>query len=263
MSHIYELPRYELPRYELLRYELPRAWWQDLPRRPDHRGAFLARQRRIRGPLTVALAEDRLREPSPEAMHIRRLASILKIEIVRMAARTHGSASRHARVIVCPPLVSAFACATGLHELGHTQTQHLCRPPQHAPVTTATGSLICVPCEILSWRWAIAHVYRGEWTAEHQANLRQGLNSYRRWATPGEQRDIDALTLNTGDTMMRHERAVDDRPTIPIRRIMRHVRLTPCAMCRTPRSSSLRADGTTLCTTCAAVARERARRGRS
>jgi hypothetical protein len=85
--------------------------------------AFLDRVRRRRGPLTITLSWERLREPvelRAEVEHVRGLARGLAVRLATVAAVDDGSASVHWPVVAIPPLVRRFAIGTALHELGPT-----------------------------------------------------------------------------------------------------------------------------------------------
>jgi hypothetical protein len=92
--------------------------------------------------------------------------------------------------VECAPIVTLESYASALHEVGHVLNQ----PPASAPrVRTTDGRRsVCVDGELLAWRWAVLHAL--DWTREMQAWLGDCLNTYRRYATPDQAVQIDALS---------------------------------------------------------------------
>jgi hypothetical protein len=101
-----------------------------------------------------------------------------------------------ARRIECAPITSAFGYAGFLHEAGHCA--HPCAPA-HRRVTSdkELKKTVCPACELIAWRWAIAHA-RPTWTAPMHRCLALSLPSYRRYGTQAEQHEIDELTSGIG-----------------------------------------------------------------
>lgn len=129
--------------------------------------------------------------------HSARLATELGVE-VSWAARpaTNAYAWAPLKRIECAPIVNDSSACVVWHELGH------CARPcvsTHTRVQTAGGILkasVCVRCELLAWQWAIE---RGcAWTREMHDRLAKSLRTYSRYATPGEQREIEHLTSANG-----------------------------------------------------------------
>jgi hypothetical protein len=104
-----------------------------------------------------------------------------------------GYAWASLKEIELPPINSAFTYGTGPHELGHTQ--HPCEK-SHTRVTIEAGRTCCVRCELLAWRWAIDHAIR--WDSDSHESLVCGLSSYRKYGTPAEQAEIDAMISPIG-----------------------------------------------------------------
>jgi hypothetical protein len=104
-----------------------------------------------------------------------------------------GYAWASLKEIELPPINSAFAYATALHELGH------CANPcakSHVRVKTGDGKTCCVACELAAWKWAIANAIA--WQKDMHESLTGGLSSYRKFGTPTEQAEIDATTSKMG-----------------------------------------------------------------
>jgi hypothetical protein len=92
------------------------------------------------------------------------------------------------------PINSEFSYAIALHELGHCA-----RPCEKSHVRVTMGKhkeTCCVRCELAAWRWAIDHAIR--WDKDSHEALCHGLTSYRKYGTPAEQADIDAMTSKIG-----------------------------------------------------------------
>ena len=184
-------------RMDRLRYEREQEQAREEKARrlvEEREAAFLARVRVRRGPLTFADAWDRLREPldlRAEIAHVRDQARRLGVRLVMVAARDDGSSSATDRIVAIPPLVTREALATTLHELGHQAKP--CRPDHQRKRSESGRESYCVRCELNAWGWARAHVYGGIWWPEQQEDLRQGLGSYRRFATTAEKVEMNKL----------------------------------------------------------------------
>lgn len=103
------------------------------------------------------------------------------------------------------PINSAFDYATWGHEVpGHVL--HPCEP-SHRRVTTDAKlkRSVCVACELIAWRAAI-EAARPTWTRRMHDQLAVSLPTYREYATPAEQREIDLLVSDLGFRQTQLER---------------------------------------------------------
>lgn len=111
----------------------------------------------------------------------------ITIHFDEVAAMRYGEAWTRDRMIETCPIGSLETAAIALHEVGHCL-----RPSATArQVRTRTGHNCCVQNEIAAWRWALD--VAPCWERPMHSMLRAGLTSYRRYATPEEQRTIDTL----------------------------------------------------------------------
>ena len=114
-----------------------------------------------------------------------------------------GLAFTKTRIIEGPSIESIFDYATWLHEIAHQL--HPCEPA-HVRATNgdSTGTL-CVRCEFIAWHTAIDLAL--EWDSLAHQSLSLALRSYRRFATPAEQEEIDTMCGPHGYRLARLQRA--------------------------------------------------------
>lgn len=92
------------------------------------------------------------------------------------------------RIVEIAPIESAWDYSIALHEAGHI----VCPcAPGHVRRKNDVGSTLCVACEVAAWRWAARTAI--EWNSMAHSCLTSALGSYRGFATPAEQAEVDEL----------------------------------------------------------------------
>jgi hypothetical protein len=108
------------------------------------------------------------------------------------------------RRVECPVVRTKWGVAVFAHEIGHVME------PTTDKGISVRGKNISVPSEIAAWRWAMANTL--VWDKEMHACLRESLDTYRKYASPEEALEMDALTSPLAIHRERQRRAMIEGP---------------------------------------------------
>jgi hypothetical protein len=170
------------------------------------KGSIAAAKGEAPPPLDLTLAKDMTRrvgesiprDTDPEVIRYRRHIAALCQELgvkpkFVVEFFRQGYAWSSLKEIELPPINGRFSYAIGMHEAAH------CACPcekSHVRVKTENGETVCVKCELAAWKWAIAHAVA--WEKDMHEAMVGGLSSYRKFGTPAEQAEIDAMISPLG-----------------------------------------------------------------